>query len=614
LIETWKYDLTARTTPFAPETFQLGAAANEQIIEDAELRPIAEYQKSTDADAQFNLGVALLRHTEDISAALAAWGEAARSKPKAVAPHFAIFDTALRARDLSLAEQALTRLTTLRGAADAAVTARRFSLELRRRNWDAAASVIEAGTRAQPNNLDMRLSGANIARGRGDYARARTLLLEIVGSGAPQPQTQAAAAEALALIVGGSGTNQQEIDDFLRTLPRDTVWQRLTRAHILALQGRSIDDIELDNVVALGSMAQAQVRLGQSEAAIATWQKVIAGVPLIPGAPYAIVASSTLAGDRVALGLLARIHLVHLHAVRGEVTPSLERYRDLIAVSPDESARRRVQDMLLAAWKKALRGDELRPVLERRAQSVKASEDDVSVWLAWQETFGTAEGIGAVVRSGVAKFPKSAVWHSRLGEYLADQASSLTATQDQTRSNLTREALAAIDKAAQLDAAQPFYAMQNALIRTQYAKRKLGVINATQSLEDEQKARDALDKLTQRWPNDPDVSIAVAAGRSALNTKGDAAPVAALQNGMRQGTPSAKPPAAIGTPQFSSHVRLWLPCWSNRDGRMKRHDSMKFCSSRRVMPVNRPVWRCNILRCYKAVLWNPKLLCLSWRG
>jgi hypothetical protein len=45
--------------------------------------------------------------------------------------------------------------------------------------------------------------------------------------------------------------------------------------------------------------------------------------------------------------------------------------------------------MLLAAWKKALRGDELRTVLERRAAALKASEDDVSVWLAWQETYGT---------------------------------------------------------------------------------------------------------------------------------------------------------------------------------------------------------------------------------
>ncbi|HEX8236624.1 MAG TPA: tetratricopeptide repeat protein [Abditibacteriaceae bacterium] len=537
LIETWKYDLAARTIPFSTETFQLGAAASDQIIEDAELRPIAEYQQSTDADAQFSLGVALLRHTEDISAALAAWGEAARSKPKAVAPHFAIFDAALRARDLSLAEQALSRLATLRGANDAAVLTRRLNLELRRRNWDAAASVIETATRAQPNNLDLRLSGANMARARGDYARARGLLLEIVGSTAPQPQIQATAAEALAAMIAGSGTNTPDADDFLRTLPRETVWQRLARAHILLLLGRSADDINLDNVVALSSFAQGQERLGQTEAAIATWQKVIAGVPLIPGAPYAIVASSTLAGDRVALGLLARIHLVHLHAVRGEVTPSLDRYRDLIAVAPDESARRRIQDMLLAAWKKALRGDELRPVLERRAQSLKASEDDVSVWLAWQETFGTAEGIGVVVRSGVSKFPRSAVWHSRLGEYLADQASSLLATQDQARSNMTREALVEIDRAAKIDTAQPFYPMQNALILTQYARRKTGVINATQSLEDEQKARDALDKLAQRWPNDPDVSIAVAAGRSALNIKGDMALATALQNGMRQGTP-----------------------------------------------------------------------------
>jgi tetratricopeptide (TPR) repeat protein len=303
LIETWQYDLAARSTPFPAETFTLGAAASEQIIEDAELRPIAAYQPGTDADAQFNLGVALLRHTEDIGAALAAWGEAARAKPKAVAPHFAIFDTALRTRDLALADQALTRLTALRGADDAGIRSRRLSLELRRRNWDEAVSIIEAGTRAQPNNLDLKLSGANLARARGDYARARALLMEIIASPALQPQTQATAAEALATVVVGSGASAPEADEFLRSLPRETVWQQLARTHILLLLERSADVANVDNLWRWARLRRLRRVSVQSEAAIATWQKVIAGAPVIPGAPYAVVASSTLASDRVALGI-----------------------------------------------------------------------------------------------------------------------------------------------------------------------------------------------------------------------------------------------------------------------------------------------------------------------
>jgi tetratricopeptide (TPR) repeat protein len=537
LIETWSYDLAPRTTPFPEGTFSLGKATTEQIVEDAELRPIADYEKGTDAEARFNLGAALLRHTEDIGGALAAWGEAARLKPQAIAPHAAIYDAAMRARDLNLAEQALGRLSTLRGADDFGVISRRLTLEVRRRNWDAAASLYEAAAQVQPQNLEVLLSRANLARARGDFATARTLLLSILASDATQPQTQTTAAEALAALAVGDGTAPAQVGELLQSLPRATVWQRLARAHIALLTGAATTDADFEGINELASLAQGQERAGQTEGAIASWQKVITLAPVIAGAPFSLTTSSTRAGDRVALGLSAREHLMSLHAQRAEVTPSLERYRELILIAPDENARRRVQDALLAAWKKGLHGDDLRPVLERRAQALKASEDDLSVWLAWQETFGTSEGAGAAVRAAVAKFPRSAMWHSRLAEYLADQAAGTPSTEDTRRVGLFREALSEVDKAAKLDPAQPYYAMQNALIQIQMVRRHSGVVDATQVQEDKKKAGDAVDRLLQRWPDDPDVAIAVAAGRNALQLRGDEASVAAFQAGMKQGRP-----------------------------------------------------------------------------
>ena len=48
---------------------QLGAAGKEQIVEDTELQPLAEYNGKIDADSQFNEGVALAKHTEDFATA-----------------------------------------------------------------------------------------------------------------------------------------------------------------------------------------------------------------------------------------------------------------------------------------------------------------------------------------------------------------------------------------------------------------------------------------------------------------------------------------------------------------------------------------------------------------
>ena len=112
LIESWSYDLKIRDAAFDAATFSLPESARVQVVEDASTRAISAFAKAdkSDADAQYNLGVALWERAEDVPGALTAWGAAAKAKPRAVAPHFAIFAGALATRNFALAAQALEKL------------------------------------------------------------------------------------------------------------------------------------------------------------------------------------------------------------------------------------------------------------------------------------------------------------------------------------------------------------------------------------------------------------------------------------------------------------------------------------------------------------------------
>lgn len=508
------YDLKAAPGAFPDNTFSLDLAPD-QIIEDLPLKPIGEYQAGQDAAARYNLGAAIARHTEDIPSALRDWTEAAGLQPQATAPHFAAFDTALAARDLTRAAVELDALARLLGAADFEVATRRAALATLRHDWPAAQAALDAAQRAQPQNLGVTLLQADLARARGDLTTARDLLLAILKSGAPQPASQVAAAEMLAIITANP-SDPAAAAAVLAALPRDTQWQRLARAHLNLLTAKPAGETNFDSEVALASLALAYEREGQDAAAVAAWQQIVAKAPL-----PAVNA--------------ARLNVMALNARAGTVTESLRLYRELVDRSTDENTRRRTQDAIIAAWRKAYRQDQLRTALQQAVAAPAATEEDWRLWLAFQESNGSDEDIASALQGGLARFPRAAWWQSRWGEYLLGQA----AAQPRQSAQYLQDADRSVQAAIEADPQQPFYQVQRALIFSQSAAAALDapVIDAAQVGATVKAARDAIAGLQAKWPDDPDAQIAIAVQNMSIERTDRNIAVQGLREGLRKGNP-----------------------------------------------------------------------------
>ena len=528
LIESWKYDLKTPDAAFDAATFELPESARVQVIEDASTRAISAFNKAakTDADAQYNLGVALWERAEDVPGALSAWGAAASTKPRATAPHFAIFAGALSTRNFALAAQALEKLATLRGADDAAVAGRRINLLIAQRDFDGAAKALDAAQQSAPQDLRLSQSRADIARGLGEYSRAETLLKSIVNSPNPQAETQVDAARSLANVLAFD--RETKDDDALKTDAKSTVWLRLARAHFSLLRNANatVDAKSLESEpLALASLASGFERAGRADDAVALWQKLADSAFYVAGA-----------GGANALNVTARQHLMALYAARGQASLSIGIARDLMDDFAEENLRRRVPDALLTAWGKAGKTVELGAALKQRAAGSAASENDLRLWLAYQEDNAGSKDVMATIRIGGQRFPKSAWWPSRLAAALSDQAASLSVSKFDAASKLFDDALAASTRATKLDPAQPYYASQSALIQTQktLATRKAPVIAPSAAGEARDAAAKLHDALTTAFPNDSAVALTVATAKNALTARGDAdaniAVFSALQN------------------------------------------------------------------------------------
>lgn len=548
LVETWKYDLKPRAEAFPEGTFDLPDAAKQQVVEDAEPMALSDYAGES-ADALWNKGNVLWRQAEELRAAMAAWDAAARLKPQAVSPPMAIFDAALRSHDMARAQSAVSRLAQLRGATDFAVLLRRANLEIARRDWSAAKEALDAAQRAQPLNLSITLTRADLARGSGDDATARALLSEIVSSAAQQPEVQAGAAEALASLLGaGHEGSASERDAAFALLPKTpatlagaaatgaatgaTEWQKLARAHLSLMFGQGEGDAaQFKDLFALSSLARGQERAGHDDAAVASWQIVAAR------APGTLSASGTP-------GTWAREHLVALQAKRGDVQASLRAYRALVAQAPDETARERARDILISAWHKNFRGGELRIALKQIATTTNAPEDDLRLWLAWQERYSPQSEIEATIRGGAKRFGRSAWWHWRYSDFLAQKIPLLPEVPDNTRAQNSLLAQAEASRAAKIDVAQPFYAAQVALTWVQRAVilRRSVEQDLTAQSEADAAAVKALNDLERAWPDDPDVALVLASGRDALvspSLSADASVISGLDAALRRGAPIA---------------------------------------------------------------------------
>jgi tetratricopeptide (TPR) repeat protein len=514
VVASFAYALKPRATAFPGNIFSLDLAPG-QVIEDASLRPLAEYS-GTDANSKFNLGVALWKHSEELDAAFAAWDEAGKLAPQATAPLLATFEAALAARDTQRAADALDKLGKLLGADSPEVLQRRATLAVAQRDWAAAQRALETAVRLQPQNLQLKLLLADVLRTCGEFTVARDRLLEIVKTAASANSTVQAEA---ALMLGALSWNDG--DEVLKLLPEQgaNLWQKIARAQIFSLQGKNFDSIETDNPAALAALGVISERVGQDAPAIAAWQKIVERTP----SP----------GDRT-----ARLHLVALYARRGDIASSLAQYREIIAATPDLQTQSEVQNALLGAWRKAFRQNQLRTALEQRALSTNAGEDDARLWLAFQDQFGSADDIENAIGNGLARFPRSAWWRAQRAEQIMAQVPKTPETA--ARDRLQRDALDYAEQAVALEPEQPYYAIQRALILTQRATPITGVIDIGRYDPLRKIANQALDELLKKWPDDPDVQLAVATQRLALEEANQhAATIDLLMTALRGGAPEA---------------------------------------------------------------------------
>jgi tetratricopeptide (TPR) repeat protein len=524
-LATFKYTLKEVAEPFAPEIFTPDFLTG-NIVEDVPVKAITEYS-GADASSKFNRGAALMQQAEELPAAYAAWQEAAALAPKATAPQFAIYETALAARDLNRAEAALTKLIALLGADNYAVAWRTAGVLLARRDWNGAQSALQAATEIDPKNLQAKLSLADVMRSRGDFAHAENLLLDILKSDATQRPAQVESAQMLAELASGDAIagvlpalDKAITESAAPGKPADkALWLRLARAIIQLRHGDESEKIETDNTAALTALAEELESAGKDTLALEAWQKIISLAP-----------SPT---DQA-----ARAHLMALFARRGDISSSLAQYREIIAATPGLKMQRIRQEQLLTAWSKAFRLEQLKTALEQRSIGTSATPDDARLWLTYQEIYGNEDGVARAVQNGLARFTRDAWWRARQAELLMAKAANSIDTN--TLDRLQREALEAADTSVALDKEQPYYAVSRALILTQRATPVTAIIESGRFDAQKKLAREALDDLLKKWPHDADVEIAVASQRLALEDDGDhEATIELLENALRGGSPSA---------------------------------------------------------------------------
>ena len=547
IVSQWNYNLKAAASAFDISAFDLNTATKNaganQIVEDAELLPIAVYKKLSTttqglarAAALFNLGVAHLRQSEDVTAARAALENAAKLAPQAVAPQLQLFDLAVQTRDTTRARKALQNLTAIKSESDTAVLESRAQLALLQRDWKAVQTAYETQIAARPDTLSTRSSTqlqlARLQLLRSDLTAARQTLTAILAiepttNSAPSDNTPSenalltsaqSSSQANAAILWANSFSDDEAKAALQNAPQKTEAQQLTRA-LLSLKTAAPIAFSTTNATLLQVWGESLALAGKIADASATFSVL---------ATRGDVRSSTRAHRA----------LMTLGAMGGDSTKSLRSFWMVLRREPDEESRDFSRRALFEAWRRNGRGETLKRVLEARSIAPDSTDDDARLWLAWQENYAASDAIGATVRNFAAKYRQVAWWQSRLAEQLSSEAEPLKKDPQGRGIKLTQEAIVAVDRAIALDKSQSFYPVQRAFILTFRANdlRKAGVSDATATVAAVNAAQAALDDLRKTRGSDPEVSISVAAAQQALSTKDNGA-IADFTRGLEGGFP-----------------------------------------------------------------------------
>ncbi len=492
-VATFAYDLKAVAAPAAANAVApvLAPEIAAPILEDDELQAPPSYI-GNDASALFNRGAALALN-EDFAGAATAFEAAAQLAPTSSAPPSALFAMFLALRDAQRAQNALDNLEKI-GQGAGEIELRRARLALLRRDNVAARAAFGAASLAAPGNLGLRMAQAEIARAQGDIDAARALYLGVLGEKTAQVGgqwgVQAGAAQNLALFA-----TFEEIPALLTALPaaNATDAAQLARALLLLRDGKNPETSEFAINEFQVALALGFERAARDNDAQKAWQTLENRAP-------------------EALKNRARAHLMTLFARRGDVGNSIAQWRVWNASLDSQSDKDRARDAFFGAWQKAFRTDALPGALANRATSTGATQDDLRLYLGYQESYGSPEDVAAVIESASLRFPNAAFWKGKRAENLVETA-------NQTRSNdagiarreqLYDQALALLDSAVEGAPDESFFRYQRALAATQRATKVGTVVDAALTSRNRTRAQRETERLIADFPGDPDALVSAA--------------------------------------------------------------------------------------------------------
>lgn len=484
---SFAYDLKALAAPPVIEEIEA------PITEDTDLQSPSAYA-GNDASSHFNRGASLAQN-EDAPRAIAAFQAASQAAPTATAPQLALFEIAFAMRDAQSAQKALDILATL-PIDKAEIEVRRARLALLNRDRASALVAFKNAEQSAPQNATLRLAQAEILRSQSDFEGARAFYREVLATPSRQFGAQRAAAESLAL-----GATFEELPALLQSIPLQGAneAQQLARALLQLRLGQTPEAAEFARDEFLVALALGFERAAHDDDAGRAWQTLEKRAP-------------------DALKNRARAHLMTLAARRGDVAGAITRWREWNAALPLQSDRDAAQDAFFAAFQKAFRSDALQSALANRATATAATEDDLRLFLAYQETYGTPEDIVSAIDTGANRFPKSAFWMGKRAENLLAEANDQRSNQAGTarREQLYEKAFVLLNEAIKIAPDEPFYRSQKALAATQRAIKTGAIIDATISTRNRAAAARETAALLADFPDDPDVLVSAALQNLAL--------------------------------------------------------------------------------------------------
>lgn len=476
---SFAYDLTPSPAP--PPIEEIAAP----ITEDIDLKSPSAYAGG-DASALFNRGAALAQN-EDAPRAIAALEAAALAAPDSSAPPLALFDIALDLRQSARAQAALGKLAEL-GVDKAEIELRRARLSILNRDRAGALSALQSAAQAAPGNLSLQLAQAEVARSLGDFDGARALYRGVLAATSSQFDAQRAAAENLAIYA-----TFEELPALLTSIPTATDAQKIARALIQLRLNQAPEVAEFARDEFELALALGFERAARDDEAQSAWRTL-----------------ETRAPD--ALKNRARAHQMTLLARRGDVAGAINKWREWNAALALPSERDAAQDAFFRAFQKAFRSDSLKNVLANRATATAATEDDLRLFLAYQESFGTSADVVAAIETGANRFGGSAFWMGKRAENLLATANEQRANDAGTarREQLYGQAMALLDDAIRAAPDEPFYRAQKALAATQRAAKIGAVVDPTIAVRNRAAAKRETEAFLAASPADPDTLVGAA--------------------------------------------------------------------------------------------------------